>query len=78
MSEDMNALSWSMIIYSGIQYFVITFAISASSISSDLAWCMGTVIKYLVTSSMGHKMNLCPLCDLGMTFKSMLSLDRGI
>ena len=24
---------------------------------------------------MMHKMNLCPLYDLGMTFKSMLSLD---
>ena len=25
-----------------------------------------------------HRMNLCPLYDLGMTFKSMLSLDKGI
>ena len=41
----MNALSWSMMIYSGIQYFVITFSIRASPICSDLAWCMGTVIK---------------------------------
>ena len=32
-------------IYSGMQYFVITFSISASPISSDLAWHMGTVIE---------------------------------
>ena len=65
-----------MIIYSGTQYFVITFSIRASPTSSDLAWCMGTVIKWLVTSSIMHKMNICPLYHLGMTFKSMLSLDK--
>ena len=36
MSEDINALSWS-IMYSGMQYFVMTFSIKASPISSDLA-----------------------------------------
>ena len=72
----MNAPSQFIIIYSGTQYFVITFSIRASTTSSDLAWCMGTIIKQLVTSLMVHKMNLCPLCDLGMTFKSMLSLDK--
>ena len=45
MSEDINALSWPIIIYSGMQYFVITFSMSASPISSDLAWYMGTFIK---------------------------------
>ena len=78
MSIDINALSWSIIIYSGMQYFVITFSISAFPNSSDLAWYMGTVIKYLVTSSSMHKIKLCPLCDLGMTFKSMLNLDNGM
>ena len=37
MREDMNALSWSIIMYSGIQYFVITCSISASPTLSDLA-----------------------------------------
>ena len=37
MSEDINALSWSNIMYSGMQYFVITFSINASPISSDIA-----------------------------------------
>ena len=37
MSEDINALSWSIIVYSGMQYFIITFSIKASPISSDLA-----------------------------------------
>ena len=44
MSEDINVLSWSIMIYSGMQYFVIMFSLSAS-ISSDLAWYIGTVIK---------------------------------
>ena len=78
MSEDMNALSWSIIIYSGMQYLVITLSMGASPISSDLAWYMGTVVKQFVTSSMMHKMNLCPLWHLGITFKSILSLDNGI
>ena len=37
MREDMNVLSWSIIMYSGMQYLVLTFSISASHISSDLA-----------------------------------------
>ena len=37
MSEDINALSWSIIMYSGMQYFFITFSIKASPTSSDLA-----------------------------------------
>ena len=37
MSEDIDALSWSIIMYSGMQYFVMTFSIKASPISSDLA-----------------------------------------
>ena len=64
--------------YSGIQYFVITSSMGASHISSDLAWYIGIVIKQLVTSSIIYKINLCPLCDLGMTFKSMLNLDKGM
>ena len=78
MSKDINALSLSIMIYSGMQYFVITFSISVSPISSDLAWYMGTVTNQLVTSSIMHKIKLCPLCDLGMTFKSMLNLDNGM
>ena len=35
--------SWSTIMYSGMQCFVITLSINASPISSDLDWCMGTV-----------------------------------
>ena len=77
MSEDMNALSWSIIMYSGMKYFIMTFSIKASPIFSDLAWNMGTVTKYFVTSSVIHRMYLCPLCSLGVTFKSMLSLDIG-
>ena len=45
MSEDMNVLSWSIIIYSGMQYLVITLSMTASPISSDLAWYIGRVIK---------------------------------
>ena len=63
--------------YSGMQYFVIMFSINASPISSDLAWNMGTVTKKFVTLSVMHRIYLCHLCDLGMTFKSMLSLDIG-
>ena len=37
MIEDINALSWSMIIYSGMPYFDMTLSINASPISSDLA-----------------------------------------
>ena len=37
MSEDINALSWSMIMYLRLQYFIITFSIKASPISSYLA-----------------------------------------
>ena len=37
MNEDINALSWSIIQHSGMQYFVVTFSIKASHISSDLA-----------------------------------------
>ena len=40
----MNVLSWSIMIYSGMQYFGITSSMRAS-ISSDLAWYIGTVIK---------------------------------
>ena len=35
MSEDINELSWSIIMYSGMQYFVITFSINSFPISSD-------------------------------------------
>ena len=37
MSEDINALFWSIIMYSGMLYFVITFSIKAFPISSDPA-----------------------------------------
>ena len=50
---------------------------SAFPISSDLAWEIGTITRKLVTSSIMHKIYLWPLCDLGMTFKSMLSLEIG-
>ena len=43
MSEDINTLLWSIMIYSGMQYFVIMFSMSASPISSDLAWYMGNM-----------------------------------
>ena len=66
-----------IIIYSGMQYFVMTCSKSASPISSDLAWKIDTVTRKLVTSSIMHKIYLWPLCDLGMAFKSMLSLDIG-
>ena len=59
MSEDMNTLSWSMIIDSGMQYFVIMFSISASPISSDLAWCMGIVnqiVGYLISNTQNELM----------------------
>ena len=36
LREDMNVLSWSMI-YSGMQYLVMTFSIKDSLIYSDLA-----------------------------------------
>ena len=75
MNEDMNVLSWSIIVYSGIQYFVMMLSMSASPISSDQ---LGTVIKLFVTSSIMHKMYLCPSGDLGITFKSILSLDNGV
>ena len=37
MSEGMNALSWSIIMCLGTQYFIMTFSIKAYPISSDLA-----------------------------------------
>ena len=63
--------------YFGIPYFVTMLSINALPMSSYVDWCMGTVIKQFVTSSMIYKMNLCPLLDLGITFESMLNLDKG-
>ena len=34
--------------------------------------------KKLVTSSIMHRICVCPLYDLGMTFKSLLNLDNSI
>ena len=45
MSDDINALSWSIIIQSGVQYFVTTYSINASPISSALDWYIAIVIK---------------------------------
>ena len=44
-------------------------SINASPIPSTVDLYIGTVIKLLVTSSIIHKMNLCPLLDCGVTFK---------
>ena len=38
MTEDINVLFWSIMIYSGMQYLVITLSMGISPISSDLAW----------------------------------------
>ena len=48
MSEDINVLSCSIIIYSGMQYLAITLSMRASPISSDLAWYIGTVSSSLL------------------------------
>ena len=61
-----------------MQYFVMTCSNSASPISSDQAWKIGTVTRKLVTSSIMHKIYLWPLYDQDMAFKSMFSLDIGI
>ena len=36
------------------------------------------ITQQLVTLSNMHRIYLCPLYDLGITFKSMLNLDNGI
>ena len=41
MSENMNALSWSLMMYLGMHYLVITLSMRAS-ISSNFAWYIGT------------------------------------
>ena len=38
----------------------------------------GIVIKYFIVSSMAHNVNLCPLLNLGITFRSILNLDTGL
>ena len=47
-------------------------------ISSDLDWCMGIVIKLLVTSSVTTSINLEVQLHSGMTFRLILSLDIGL
>ena len=39
---------------------------------------MPSIGKNLMTAVSEYKQCQCPLCDLGMTFESMLNLDKGI
>ena len=62
MREDMNALSWSIIIYSSMQYLVITYSISASPI--PLIW--PDVWELLSGSLSIHQLYTVCICDLCM------------
>ena len=62
----------------GTQNLVITCSISASTTSYTFDWYIGIVIRQLVTSSIMHKINSYPLLDLGITLRSILSLDKGL
>ena len=62
MREDMHVLSWSIIMYSVLQYLAIMFYISATPISADLALCT----ELLSCSLSSHQLCTVCICDLGM------------